>query len=232
VKRLLAIARHDGAREVLVRTWGRFWVTVAAIGVVPRLASALAALVVPPYYGRHRLARLHPKGFTSADARVAHSDVRRGAHTSLGERVVIYEDRDGGSVTIGDRCTLNRDVIVQTGSGGHVRFGADTHVQPRCQFSAYLGSIDIGAGVSIAPNCAFYPYDHGTEPDRPIRRQGIVSSGDIVIEDDVWIGTGVIVLADVRVGRGAVLAAGAVVTADVPQMTIAAGVPARVIATR
>jgi len=54
----------------------------------------------------------------------------------------------------------------------------------------------------------------------------------IVIEDDVWIGHGSIILTPARIGRGAVVAAGSVVTKDVPSYAIVAGVPARVIKMR
>lgn len=219
-------------RRLAVRIWARWWLGLAAAGVWPKLASALAGLVVPPYYGRHRLAKMHSAGYTAPSARIHHCDLHRGSHTSLADRVIIYHDARGGSVTLGDRSTLNQDVCVQTGDGGQVIIGASTHVQPRCQFSAYVGSIHIGTRVSIGPNCAFYPYDHAIEPDRPIREQGLWSKGDIVVEDDAWLGTGVIVLAGVRIGRGAVVGAGAVVTHEVPPFAIVAGVPARVIGSR
>lgn len=107
--------------------------------------------------------------------------------------------------------------------------GADTHIQPRCQLSAYLGSVHIGKRAEIAPNCAFYPYDHAMRSGIPIRSQPLISRGDIVIGDDVWLGFGAIVLAGVRIGDGAVIGAGAVVTQDVPSEAIAVGVPARVV---
>lgn len=56
-----------------------------------------------------------------------------------------------------------------------------------------------------------------------------VSKGDIIVEDDVWIGFGATVLSSVRIGQGAVVAAGAVVTKDVPPYAIVGGVPAKVI---
>jgi acetyltransferase-like isoleucine patch superfamily enzyme len=66
---------------------------------------------------------------------------------------------------------------------------------------------------------------------RPIAKQGLVRKS-VVIEDDVWIGGRVNILAGVTVGRGSVVAAGAVVTHDVPPYSVVAGVPAKVIKTR
>lgn len=59
-----------------------------------------------------------------------------------------------------------------------------------------------------------------------------INKGPIIVEDDVWIGTNVLILSGVRVGRGAIIAAGAVVTRDVPPYVIVGGVPARPISCR
>lgn len=221
-----------GPKTVLRRVWASFWMAVAGWGPFQRPSSWLAGLAVPPYYGRHQLAKLHRHGYTAPSARIHHGDLRRGAHTSIGDRVVIYQDVGGGPITLGDKCTINQDTCLQTGQGGRIDIGPRAQIQPRCQFSAYIGSISIGKGVSIAPNCAFYPYDHRAKPGQPIRGQGLESRGNIEIEDDVWFGTGVIVLADVRIGKGSIVAAGSVVTRDLPPASIAAGVPARLIGQR
>jgi acetyltransferase-like isoleucine patch superfamily enzyme len=163
---------------------------------------------------------------------IYHRELRLGAHVFLDDRVLIYQGTDGGPVTLGDRVYLLRDVVIETGEGGSVTIGEGTHIQPRCQFSAYKGSIRIGAGAHIAPNCGFYPYDHGTAPGELIDKLPLQTRGGIVVEDDAWLGFGVIVLDGVRVGRGAVVGAGAVVTRDIPDYAIAMGVPARVVRMR
>lgn len=90
----------------------------------------------------------------------------------------------------------------------------------------------VGNGVDIASNCTFFPYDHGFLPDEPIRQQPLQSKGGIIVEDDVWLGAGVTVLDGVKIGRGAVVGAGSVVTHDIPPGAIAAGVPARILKMR
>ena len=84
----------------------------------------------------------------------------------------------------------------------------------------------------MAPNCSFYPYNHGMAAGLPIRKQPLQSKGGIIIEDDAWLSVGVIVLDGVRIGSGAVVGAGAVVTKDLPPESISSGVPARVIRMR
>jgi acetyltransferase-like isoleucine patch superfamily enzyme len=95
-----------------------------------------------------------------------------------------------------------------------------------------MAPIKIGQRVDIAPYCAFYPYSHGMSEGQIIRRQPLQTKGGIVIEDDAWLGVGVIVLDGVRIGKGAVVGAGAVVTKDLPANSVCSGVPARVVKMR
>jgi acetyltransferase-like isoleucine patch superfamily enzyme len=94
------------------------------------------------------------------------------------------------------------------------------------------GRICIGDNVRIAGRAFLAGYP-GHPIDAGARAAGAADTqdqiGDIVLEDDVWLGTGVTVLAGVRIGRGAIIGASSVVTKDVPAFALAAGVPARVI---
>jgi acetyltransferase-like isoleucine patch superfamily enzyme len=204
----------------------------AGLSPFGRMATRLAIWFVPPFYSRCRLARLNPKGYVAPSAEIHHEYMRLGANVFIGDRVVIYRDIDGGPVELGDDVHLYGDTYVQTGQGGSLKIGANTHIQPHCQFSAYKAAIRIGCDVQIAPNCGFYPYDHGIAPDDPIVKQPLQTKGDIVIADDAWLGFGVIVLSGVRIGQGAVIGAGAVVTHDVPDGAIAVGSPARIVKMR
>ena len=126
---------------------------------------------------------------------------------------------------------LSRSYI-QTGDGGSVSIGSHSSLQPRCQLSAYKSQIQIGSDVQIAPSCAFYPYNHGTEKNEIIRKQPLQSKGGIVVGDDTWLGFGVIVLDGVKIGKGSVIGAGAVVKDNIPDYAIAAGAPAKVVGMR
>jgi acetyltransferase-like isoleucine patch superfamily enzyme len=118
------------------------------------------------------------------------------------------------------------------GLGGYVTVGENSSIHPRCQLNANVSPIKIGCGVMIGPSCALYSYDHGIAPNMSIRKQPLQTKGGIVIDDDVWLGFGVIVLDGVRIGKGAVVGAGSVVTHDVPDNAIAVGVPARIVKMR
>jgi len=93
-------------------------------------------------------------------------------------------------------------------------------------------TISIGNNVRIAGDCllAGYPGHPFNAKLRALGRPEEDSQvGDIVLEDDVWLATGVKVMPNVTIGRGTIVAAGSVVTKDLPSFVLAAGVPARVI---
>jgi len=94
------------------------------------------------------------------------------------------------------------------------------------------GGVAIGNDVYTGPLVQILAVNHVyADPDTPIREQGITAEG-IVIEDDVWLAAGAIVLDGVRIGRGSVIGAGAVVAADIPPYSVAIGSPARVVKDR
>lgn len=99
--------------------------------------------------------------------------------------------------------------------------------------NAYIyANVQIGHFVMLAPNITIVGGDHRFDVvGVPIRFTGRDRMEELltVIEDDVWIGHGCIIIAGVRIGRGAVVAAGAVVTKDVPPYAIVGGVPAKLI---
>ncbi len=213
-------------------SWVRFWMHFTGLTRFGRIATWLATWFVPPYYGRCYLAWLNQKGYISPTAMIHHNNLILANNVFIGDRVVIYKDKEGGPVELGEKAHLYSETYIQTGSGGSIRIGCNTHIQPKCQFSAYKSSIDIGNDVEIAPNCAFYPYDHSFAPGKLIMEQPLKTKGGIVVDDGAWLGYGVIVLDGVRIGKGAVVGAGAVVTKDVPDGAIAVGVPARVVKMR
>jgi acetyltransferase-like isoleucine patch superfamily enzyme len=108
----------------------------------------------------------------------------------------------------------------QLSLGSRIDIGEYTHIRAS-------GGVTIGDRVLIAASAVITSREHPTA----LPRYGVTQDAPIVIEDDVWIGAGAIVLPGVTIGRGAIVGAGAVVTADVAPFTIVGGVPARQLGT-
>lgn len=115
------------------------------------------------------------------------------------------EVRKPGNIELGDQVVLNRAVLLD-GRGG---------------------KIVIGDNADIAQEVAVWTLSHDAHDD-----QHRAIGGPVTIEDYAWIGHRAIIMPGVRIGRGAVVGAGAVVTKDVPPMAIVGGVPAKVIGQR
>jgi acetyltransferase-like isoleucine patch superfamily enzyme len=93
--------------------------------------------------------------------------------------------------------------------------------------------VELGRYVMLGPHVALVGHDHViSKPGVPIIFSGRPTLKQTVLEDDAWIGYGAIIIAGVRIGRGAIVGAGAVVTKDVPPYEIHAGVPAQKIGER
>ena len=128
-----------------------------------------------------------------------------GARTQVMEFAVLKCIGGGGDILIGDDCFLNPHCVLYSGNG-----------------------IRIGNDVLLAPGTIIAPANHAlSRRDVPIRLQGFMPSrGGVVVEDDVWIGANSVLIDGAHIGRGAVIAAGSVVTGNVPAYEIWGGVPA------
>lgn len=115
---------------------------------------------------------------------------------------------------------------VYTDFGKNIKIGKDVFVNSGCCFQDQ-GGVTLGDGCLVGHNVVFATLDHDKRPGR----RGDMTAAPIVVGKDVWIGAHATILKGVTIGDGAIVAAGAVVTRDVPPNTIAAGVPARVVKT-
>jgi acetyltransferase-like isoleucine patch superfamily enzyme len=113
----------------------------------------------------------------------------------------------------------------------HIVLGDDVGIGRNCLFQA---DTELGSKVMVASDAAFLNSDdHRYDViGRAMWDSGRGDKHQIIVEDDVWIGHGSIILSPARIGRGAVVAAGSVVTRDVPRYAIVGGVPARVLKMR
>ena len=201
--------------------------------VIGWLCMRIAGSLRGPYKDKRILAHLTEKPYISPKAQIMARELEIGPQSFVDDFVTIFAHPHGGRIVLGRGVHLYRGTNVETGHKGAVTIGDGTHVQGACNLKGFLGSLHIGKDVQIAPHCVFSPYEHGFDDlDAPIRSQPITTKGDIIIEDDVWLGAGVIVLNGVTIGRGAVIGAGAVVTKDIPPYSIAVGMPACVVRRR
>lgn len=112
-----------------------------------------------------------------------------------------------------------------TAGGNEIRVGRNVFINQNCTFYD-LGGLDIADDVMIGPNVSLITASH---PLDPFERRTTTIGQPIVIERNVWIAAGAIVIGGVTVGENSVIAAGSVVTKDVPPNTLVGGNPARVL---
>jgi acetyltransferase-like isoleucine patch superfamily enzyme len=159
------------------------------------------------------------------------SNIRLGKGSYLDENVYIHACP--GGVHIGENTLVMHGAVLHVYNfrdlpHAFIHIGRDSLIG---EYSVIRGQggVTIGNRVYTSPMTQIIAVNHIFDnPSQPFVDQGITAEG-IVIEDDVWIGSNATITDGVRVGKGAVVAAGAVVTADVPAHTVVAGVPARVI---
>ena len=142
--------------------------------------------------------------------------IRIGERVTIGNQIQLtawdryLDQRFQPEIVIGDGCSI--------GDGAHI---------------TAIDRIELGKNVLTGKYVLITDNAHGdADPDlleiAPNKRP-LVSKGPVIIEDNVWIGEKASILPGVRVGRGAIIGAGAVVTKDVPAGTMAVGVPARIV---
>jgi acetyltransferase-like isoleucine patch superfamily enzyme len=124
---------------------------------------------------------------------------------------------------VGDAFTLIPPFYADYGL--NIAVGRAVFIGSQCAFTGHA-AIDIADEVMIAHKVNLVTAGHPVEPDK---RREYITAEPITIDTNVWIGAAATVLPGVHIGEGAVVAAGAVVTHDVPPATLVAGVPATVI---
>ena len=110
--------------------------------------------------------------------------------------------------------------------------GENTYIGEQNNIRAAGASILIGDNCLISQQVSIVSTNHGIAKDTLMNAQKWVSKGDIIIENDVWIGCSSQILAGVKIGEGAIIAAGSLVNKDVESYSIVGGVPAKLISYR
>lgn len=154
----------------------------------------------------------------------------------------LYQHRGRGSKIYGSvrmdtppyrRFSLGRRSVIESfccinNAVGDITIGDHSRIGIHC---TVIGPVAIGSHVNLAQGITVTALNHNfSEQEKCIDEQG-VSTKEVVIEDDVWIGANAVILPGVHIGRHTVVAAGAVVKKDVPAGSMVAGVPAKIIKT-
>jgi UDP-3-O-[3-hydroxymyristoyl] glucosamine N-acyltransferase len=147
--------------------------------------------------------------------------------TAFGEKVfvsplaAVYPNR----LRMGDSSYLGAYTYVLVDD---LEMGAESTLNP---YAVVRGRVRMGDQVRVGAHTSLLGFNHGTAPDRPVCKQPTTTTG-IVIGNDVWVGSHVVVVDGVTIGDHAVIGAGAVVTKDVPDWAVVGGNPARLIRDR
>lgn len=170
------------------------------------------------------------------------ASIRYAGYLEAGKDLIIEDyaeinARSARKIILGNRVTIGKYAIIRPGNlyggemGEGLKIGDHSNIGPY-SYIGCSGYIEIGNQVMISPRVSIYAENHVfDDASRTIKSQG-VKRKKVVIEDDCWIAANSIILAGVTIGKGSVVAAGSVVTSDVPPYSVVGGVPARLIKKR
>lgn len=152
--------------------------------------------------------------------------ITHGSHIFCGKNVKFEDFSEihglcSDGLVFGDNVTISRGVMIRPSSyyggdlGAGLTMGDHSSIGPH-GYIGCSGKITIGSNVMFGPKCSLFAENHVfSDTDSTIKSQGVKQKG-ITIEDDCWIGSNVVILDGVTVGKGSVIGAGTLVTKDVP----------------
>jgi acetyltransferase-like isoleucine patch superfamily enzyme len=167
---------------------------------------------------------LHPRKLHAGPSLVLEDHCEVNANARRGIKL-------GRKVTIGSYALIRPTNAYGGEVGEGLEVGDNSNIGPYC-YVGCSGFVKIGNNVMMSPRVSLYAENHNySNTDIPMKEQGVTREF-LTIEDDCWIASHSVIVAGVTVGRGSVVAAGSVVTKDVPPYSIVGGVPARILASR
>jgi acetyltransferase-like isoleucine patch superfamily enzyme len=217
----------------LSNRFGKDWDLPSTLGVMVRMGVwATRGLLVRWRFKRTKGLFLVGKGVTIRQASYIHVGRNFTAQdhceiNGLSQKGLIFGDK----VSIGSYAIIRPTNLYGGEAGVGLKVGNNSSIGPYTYIGC-SGYIEIGDNVMISPRVSIYSENHNfSKTDLPMIEQG-VNRSFVKIEDDCWIAANSVILSGVTVGKGSIVAAGAVVTKDVPPFSIVAGNPAQVIKSR
>jgi acetyltransferase-like isoleucine patch superfamily enzyme len=216
---------HAQAPSLGEYLWQGMWTTL--LGNLPGLLGIAIRGIA------YRLIlRMDTVAAIEAGVRLRHArNIRLGHGVYLDRGVYLHATPGGIEIGRGTTVLHNSELHVfnfRDLPHAFIRIGRDTFIGESVIVRGQ-GGVTIGNSVLVAPHVKILAVNHNFgDVSRPVIEQGIAGRG-IVIGDGAWIGAGAAILDGVRIGAGAVIGANAVVTQDVPEHTLAVGIPARVV---
>lgn len=171
-----------------------------------------------------------------------HASIRYAHYLRAGIDLIIEDGAEINclskeGIVLGNRVTVGKNAIIRPSNiyggaiGEGLLVGDNSNIGP----GAYIGCsglVTIGKNVMMSPGVSIYAENHNfSDTHIPMKDQGVTVSF-VTIEDDCWIASNSIILAGVTIGKGSVVAAGSVVTKNVPPYSVVAGAPATIIKSR
>jgi len=217
----------------LSNRFGTDWDSLSTFGVMVRMGLwMLRGALVRWRFGSAKGMFMIGKGVTIRQASYIHVGKNFIAQdhceiNGLSQKGLVFGDK----VTIGSYAIIRPTNLYGGEAGVGLKVGNNSSIGPY-SYIGCSGYIEIGDNVMMSPRVSIYSENHNfSETDRPMIEQGVTRSF-VIIEDDCWIAANAVILAGVTVGKGSVIAAGSIVTKDVPPYSIVGGNPARIIKSR
>lgn len=184
------------------------------LGHNPRLKQQVLHLLVHPVKTRPRrwLRLLQPFYLKRSKGSIIYGNVRKD--------LVPFNAFQLGAYSVIESFSTINNMVGAVIIGNHSRIGLSNTI---------IGPVTIGNQVNLAQNIVISGLNHNyRDITQPISKQGVTTI-PVTIEDDVWIGANTVILAGITIGKHAVVAAGTVVTCNVPPYSVCAGNPGRIV---
>lgn len=170
------------------------------------------------------------------------ASIRYARHLHAGKDFIIEDYAELNclakqKIIIGNRVSIGKFAVVRPSNiyGGDIgeglKIGNNSNIGP-FSYIGCSGYIEIGDNVMISPRVSIYAENHVFDSTDLLMKEQGVRKEFVKIEDDCWIASNSVILAGVTIGKGSVVAAGSVVTKDVPPYSVVGGVPAKIISSR